>query len=336
MTERRRLPAAASRKGWEMPVEEFISNKPGLSRERRADVARLWAWFSQAALADQHFVTELTSRDSGKFDERVWEMELAKRLATAGHELSSDDEGPDIGLNWNGIKTWVEAVMPRPEGLPEGWLAPLPERGEVRPVPFCAIMLRWTTAIDAKYRKLVGRTRVDSGGRERFQPGYHQSELVGANDAYVIAVDPSRLGTPPMNLDCGMSRYPIAVEAVLPFGPWAIVVNEDRAIRGYRMSTRVSVLNRNNAPVPTDSFLNRDYSGVSAVAARATDPATAEAMTMIVVHNPYADRQLSTGLFGGPAVEYVPRWAIGRRCICAPSFPPPPYLASAHKPSSAR
>ena len=294
-----------------MTVDEYISTRFSRSPISAEYYRNLWLQFSKMGLADSHFEMELTSGDEGKFWQRVFEMRMARRLSSNGHQISSRNEGPDFCLTHRNRKIKIEAIVPEPTGIPPEWLLPMGSNGNVRTVPFKEMLLRWTAAIKEKREKLDGRTLTDKRtGQSRHIPGYREKNIVAQDDVYVIAIDPVRLVSGP-GLDEGTSRLPFALEAVFPVGPWAIPVLEPSGRLGRPTPTlRFSVKNSNDADVPTDSFLNQDYSGVSAVIGCATLGCEEifpprDDLKITIVHNPFATNPLPPGLFSDAAVEYV-------------------------------
>jgi len=274
-------------------VEEFIAKHFPHSQRASEYYIALWKDFSTSGLADGHFVRELTSGEAGKFEQRIWEMVLARRLKSRGHSLASSDSGPDFRLSYEGRTIWIEAISPTPKDVPAEWLAPprLDGKAEAVQVPFNAILLRWTASLKEKGEKLAI---------------YKAKGIVADQDVYIIAIDPSQLTTN-RPLDEGASRLPFAVETVFPIGPIGIPISPDGKIAGKAIRTvRYSIENRNKARVPTDSFLNPDYAGVSAVVSASTVFAPAESLRLTLVHNPLARNRLPQGLFGPATTEWVP------------------------------
>lgn len=289
-------------------IQAFLAERFPVSRPAQEYYLRLWRAFSDGGLGDKNFVQEFTSGEEGRFEERAWEMILARRLASCGHKLASKDAGPDFCMTFDDRKTWVEAVVPSPTGIPPEWLvAPrLDGTAEATQVPFEAMLLRWTAALKEKWEKLEGRRFTDKAtGEERTVPGYRAAGIVTDQDVYIIAVDPCRL-TANLPVDEGASRLPFAVETVFPVGPWAIPVDTDGRFGKAFRTVRYSIKNANKADVPTDSFLNPAYAGVSALVGASTVFARAEDLWLTVVHNPTARNPLPHGLFGPAATEWVP------------------------------
>lgn len=287
------------------PVETYIAKRFQSNGGLRTFYTDLWKWFRDSGLTDPNFEKEIASGRDYTFEQRTWEMTLANHLANEGHALSSSDNGPDLRLVDRGRTVWIEAIAPTPEGLPDRWLDP-PQCDDVISVPMEKMLLRWTAALKEKMEKLEGRTLVRDGVEKR-RPGYREQGIVGNDDIYVIAIDPICL-TNGRLIDDGTSGTPLAFEAALPAGPWAFRVDHnDRVGRAAVRTARYTIKNRNEADVPTDSFLSPSYAHVSAVvAASAIHRPETQRLRMIVVHNPLAKNPLPPGLFGAHAVEWTP------------------------------
>jgi hypothetical protein len=109
-----------------MTVEDYIAGRFPRDHPLARYYLDLWRSFERsglADLADRHFVRELTSGEDGKFEQRAWEMVLARRLSAEGHTLFSADQGPDFGLRYQNRTIWVEAIVPSPIDIPADWLA---------------------------------------------------------------------------------------------------------------------------------------------------------------------------------------------------------------------
>lgn len=267
-------------------IDTFLQGRYAGAGERgdavRSLLLRLWSNFS--VHADPHFVTELCSGDESRFAQRVWEMVLADRLVSAGFHISSAAEGPDLLVQKDGKKVWVEAVVPDVgdgvNRLPESYLHP--RDFEVVDVPHQQILLRWTAAIREKHRK--------------YQL-YLKNGIVQPNDPYVVAVNSCLLGS--YGFD-GISQFPVAVEAVFPLGPLQVTINRQTLERtGQGHSYRASVLNANNAEVPTDIFTDRGHAGISAVLAAHIHPHDpSHPSAWVLVHNPLGTAPVLEGWFG--------------------------------------
>lgn len=265
-------------------IERHFAHAPILQKE----MADLWSTFHGMKLPNADFIAEFTNGKKPSLAQRTWEMMLARHLGQLGHEVSCPNGGPDFRFSLDGTTVWVEAVSPEPKGLPVEWLDP-GFQGATG-FPHEAILLRWTTAIDAKWKKLAE---------------YHAKGIVSPNDAFVIAVSGSQLSL--MSLDRGISQMPYGVEAVFPVGPLAFRIDPaTHKIGDGFVSERFHILNSNEAEVPTTSFLSPAYSGVSALIGCCAQRPGETPIPMHVVHNPLAEVRLSHGSLGALDDEW---WA---------------------------
>ena len=251
----------------------------------------LWESFAAAELADDHFVVELTSDRPGAFQQRVWEMLLARHLMSCGHDISRRPNGePDFSFRHAGATVWVEATSPGPgNDLPPDWLMPSAIRPAVGTVPFGEILLRWTTAFDAKWKKSIE---------------YARAGVIRQGDAYVIAIDGGQLTR--MSIAHGVSRLPYAVEVTLGVGPVAIQIDAQTGRHlGAVQTARLEVENRNKALVRTEPFLRPEYAGVSALLGCCASTFAEPLLPVQVAHNPLSAVRLPVGVFGTGAEEWA-------------------------------
>lgn len=266
-------------------VKGFLAKRQASHPRSLAYYEGLWNGHLSAGLANKHFVSEFTSGSNPKFFQRVWEMLLARHLKACGHDITSRPEGePDFRFEQDGAVIWVEAVSPEPG--PDLSCEP-PTTGTT--VPHKEILLRWTTAFDAKWKKGIE---------------YRCKGVIKPEEAYVIAIDGSQLGWFP--LAHGSSRMPNIVEAAFAMGPLAFKIdNETGRFAGTTYTVRFATENRNNAPVRTEAFFNPAYAGVSGVIA-CVPPMFSEAVLPIqVAYNPLAEVALKRGVFGLSAEEWT-------------------------------
>lgn len=278
---------------WDKRVKAFFEARWRASPRVFAYYAGLWDGHLAANLVNEHFVSELTGGLTHKFHQRVWEMLLARHLTACGHKVSSGEGGaPDFRFENNGTVVWVEAISPQPgPDLPPEWVTHDPARldATVGTVPHQEILLRWTTAFDAKSKK----------GTD-----YRGKNVVGPEEAYVIAIDGCQLGKIP--LAHGISRLPYVVEATFAMGPLAFVYDSDTGrFKGTSQTVRPVTENRNKAPVRTEPFFNPAYSGVSAVIGCAAPMFSDAILPIQVAYNPLAKVSLAPGLFGRAAEEWT-------------------------------
>ena len=264
-------------------LDDFLFKRyqPGSERRDavREYVAGICKRFIEAGLADDQFLERLCFGDEASFWQRYTEARLACELMDAGYEPSSAKIGPDLVINHNGKRIWIEIVTPTPVGIPEDWLRH--ESNTVVDFPQEAITLRWTTAIKEKIEKLLGNEE---------KLGYVRQGVVGPEDAYIIAVNGRMLRdwSPQLN---GISQIPFAAEIAFAVGAFKIDIDRKtlKAVgSGHRH--RPFVIKPNNAAVPTYTFMDPACAPISAIWAVDLDDTTpiGNRQPMSVIHNPYA------------------------------------------------
>ena len=264
-------------------VRTFLAQQFKNSPWSLAELTGLWETYAHLGLPNEDFVAEFTNGKSSSLAQRTWELLLAQHLHDQGHELTCIGDGPDLCLEHNGVRIWIEAVCPEPKNLPADWLeGPKPNECKVGTFPHEQILLRWTTAFDAKVSKLKK---------------YLEKGTVLPTDAYIIAINGCQLGWTPGAR--GITQMPFGVESVFPVGPLQYAINRETSkIEGASISLRFSIINHNNTAIATTPFLDQAYAGVSAVFGCAADRRHGKPLAMHVVHNPLATVPVSHGLFG--------------------------------------
>jgi type I restriction enzyme S subunit len=290
-------------------VENFLVNRFPNNPSLTDCLIDLHHRYADWGLKDTKFDQDFTDGEDEHFYSYLWEMLLASHFKNIGLDISSADEGPDFKIDLSGQTIWVEAICPAPTGLPDDWLRAT-QAGEirVRSVPHEEMLLRWTAALKEKKEKLTGKRERDRiTGTEVVRPGYAAKGTVGQDDPYVIAVGACRLGQLETDLHLGISQLPYAVEAVFPVGPLEVVISrETMETVDTRHGHRLFIRKPSGAEVPTDSFLNPDYAGVSAIlgSPAGLNAACGSKTPIAVVHNPLAISRLPVGIFGADE-EYV-------------------------------
>ena len=203
------------------------------------------------------------------------------------------DGHPDFRCEQDGSVVWVEATCATPGTDPmlasdADWIS----KGAY--VPLDRILLRWTSAVDAKAK---------AGLRFRL------NGVVGCDEGYVIAVNGALVGT--ANYGFGVSRLPYSVEATMGVG--ALQFSFDRETLDFTGSAhmaRVSVSSMNRgSPISTMKFLNGEDTSTSAVAGFGLARTEAALLGLLVAHNPHAAVPLEAGLLGSTSREWTARWA---------------------------
>lgn len=214
--------------------------------------------YCDEGLADPHFATELVNGSAYAYQQRVGELLHAETLWKDDFRLTSADEGPDFRAEKNGETIWIELITPEPTGLPEEFLRSREPGSGAFHYPAEQILLRWTAAIAEKARKLLG---CPAGGIR----SYLDKGIVKPGERYVIAVNDRLLSVWPDGMT-GISQFPFPVEALLAVGPYAININRETletVSAGHQQ--RLSILNRNDAEVRTNTFFAPAYAAISAV-----------------------------------------------------------------------
>lgn len=278
---------------WTRRVQNSLESKFGDAPRWRSIFGLLWQDHLAAGLACEQLVVELCLDSRQAFLQRVWEMALGRHLRACGHQVFLGKEGqPDFYFFSGNTKVWVEATSPSPGvDLPEDWVVHNPSKrgSQVGTVPHEEILRRWTGGFIAKSEAKKRASYIRNG--------------VSPSDAFVVAIDGSQLGY--MALAHGISRAPYIAEAVFPLGPLAFSVDRDTGKIGDPiLQVRFSIKSRNDANIPTTAFLDKHYSGVSAVLGCASLAGEANILPIQVVHNPLAEVPIGRGTFGMEAEEW--------------------------------
>jgi len=247
----------------------------------RAFCERLWRTFH--ADADPHFLTEIR-RD---FHARFWEMYLTcalrQRAAKRGCQVTcpkSSKGSPDVLLEFEGRRIWIEAVTVT-DGDPFKPDAPV-EANRPKPgqIPDEQILLRYTTAIDAKFKKLLD---------------YRQKGIVDEKDGYVIA-----LNAYPLTFRWAEPEMPRFLKSIYPLGPLQFIIDK-KAMKlvETRHEFRDRVAKKSGTTIPTTIFLDKRFAGISAVlhsyanACMKQDPL---GLDFLIAHNPLTTQPLPLAL----------------------------------------
>ncbi|ENN8395987.1 hypothetical protein ACAX60_004633 [Serratia marcescens] len=217
--------------------------------------------FYELELNDNHFESEILSKDKYKYEQRMSEIIFSNRLEREGYSIQSNESGPDFKAVKNGNITWFEVITPTPDNeLLEQFedrsyaLNPTHEGNSMRERN---TLLKMTSAVQAKYKKIHG---------------YINKGIIKENEAVIIVVNDSLLfplSSRMIGLSCdiakGCSGLPLVVEALLGVGQsyW----QPDESGTNYQMvrSERPVIHNNNNAEIETNRFLTEKYSDISGV-----------------------------------------------------------------------
>jgi hypothetical protein len=200
----------------------------------------LWDEFEPHA--DSDFLGEIRV----KFDERFWEMYLTVTLIRHGYQVTCPKPGPDVGIVVDGLRIWFEAVSPS-RGA-DGSADQVPEvrdDGTVQSVPNQQMILRYLNSISEKY--------------ERQYPNWLRFGAVTRDDAFVVALNPRRLG-----FDYADTIPPRILQAAFPVGNAFITFDRDNLKprrRGFEV--RPSLAKASGSLVDTGVFLHEGYEALS-------------------------------------------------------------------------
>jgi hypothetical protein len=218
---------------------EFAFNK--------ALVEQMWREY-EPICPDRHFLEDAKSH----FHARTWEMYLAHVLRADRFALERPPStAPDIRFRWRRRLVYVEAIAAERGEGPDA--VPLSPVGVVFHPATERILLRLTAAVKEKMTKYEA---------------YRTTGEVGQDDPYVVAVNAY------MVPEAGMDQDPIPeiVKALMPIGDaaFSIPVSLDGKEPPRRKASLVfpfrrSLLKQSGASVPTDSFMNPAYGGLSGV-----------------------------------------------------------------------
>ena len=264
-------------------------------RDRLVDVI---STFVASGRADPKFLDEL------QIDERAFwscasEALVFCRLVGKVFPERKLGHGPDLLVVDEGRRLWIEVVCPQAMRVPQEWLNPA--MNGTHSLPHRELLLRWTAAIRQKANALVG---VEGGA-----PGYLEKRIVGAGDAYVIAVNGCRLRSGPFPAE-GISGLPLAAEAVFPIGPRQVTLNRQTLeVVGRGHEYRPSLTTDSGQPVDTRMFLDPRFAAVSAIWGIDLDGGSAigNSEPSVVVHNPHATVPVSRAFLPADA-EYDATW----------------------------
>jgi hypothetical protein len=244
--------------------------------EARLFVENLWNRYKDHA--DKDFPQKIATR----FHDHFWEMYLACTLKDNGNDLliKTRWKGPDIEIKSADFsRIWVEAIAATP-GYGEDRVHLPKLDNEMIYVPQEQIVLRYTTAIDAKYKKYT----------------YYKNEnIIGISEPYIIAVNGNKV---PCASD---DENPYIVQALFPIGLQFVQINWDtpeESTTGYTYRPEIKKASGNC--VPTNNFLRREYEGISGIIFSRVGIREFRGKMggdFIFVHNPFALNKLPDGWF---------------------------------------
>ena len=212
--------------------------------EQKLFLESLWRMISP--FADPDFRSQLAIQ----FQPRFWEMYLACVLIEAGFELVPrvSSYGPDIQINLNNKRVWIEATAPD-AGVGEDAVpgnSNFENSIQFIRVPEEQLILRLTNSF---YKKC-----------KRYEE-YVSSGLVAKNDVFVIAINGFDI---PYILT--EDEIPYIVKSVLPLGNLTVTIDIDEMKPTDQFyQYRGHIQKKSGANVPTKAFQDPTYSFVAGV-----------------------------------------------------------------------
>jgi hypothetical protein len=243
-------------------------------------------WRKYQPYADKNFKQQLQV----DLDSRFWEMYLACTLLENSIPLSSRSTGPDILIDHENGRIWIEAIAPtsgadnNPDRVPDMKL------GVATEVPGDEILLRYCAAISEKY--------------DRKYQGYVASGLIKPTDSYIIAINGCKIETAIME-----TGHPRILKAVFPIGDLQVMIGNKPGITDTKYQLRFKITRASGADVRTGLFLNPEYANLSGVlysyaSVRKVPKKMGE--DFVLIHNPLATTNRLPHGFFKVGREYIP------------------------------
>jgi hypothetical protein len=248
----------------------------GKPRYTEAKVFTQNLWERTHSYLDSDLANQLRSQ----FHQRFWEMYLVASLLDAEQELEKGrSEGPDICIKSADLpKIWIEAVTALP-GTGED-AVPKAQLKVVRSVPSVQIKLRLLNVFDTKFKQFKK---------------HGEKNLICDDEPYVIAINAAQVPSASLDND----DVPRIVSSLLPFGSPVITINRHTLeVIDSSYSYQDSLSKTSGTQIPTTSFLNPEYSGISAIIYSNVDVLNfPEELShgLLLFHNPLARNPLPLG-----------------------------------------
>jgi hypothetical protein len=203
---------------------------------------------------------------------------LLDAAAEHGYHLECPKPGPDIVIEHEGRRIWIEAVTATPgdPGKPDS-LQPHID-GQMSRVPADKIVLRYSNAIATKHSKYCE---------------YLAEGVVSETDSWVIAVNGW-----PLDYSWATGEMPRFLKALYPLGALGYAIDPStRELVDRKHQYRPVIRKTNQSPVSTEIFVKDEYRALSAVLhshahAFMDQPLGSD---FEIAHHPLAQRPVSTG-----------------------------------------
>lgn len=226
-----------------------------------------------------------------EFPARAWELCVLGWLAASYTMDKTGPQGPDFLINVKGQRIWVECVIVT-EGNGADAVPKIPSKPNPNPcysgLSREAVALRYSNAIVSKQRLIED---------------YRQKNIVGPDDAVVIAV---HCGAIPFvrSAEEGVSGIPLLVQNLFGLDGVAIRIADNQIQPKYKENIK----KKSNATVSTRGFLEAEAPVVSAVLFTMHDIVYAleqhDQHIWDIVHNPSAKVRLAHNVLTGIRTWY--------------------------------
>ncbi len=214
------------------------------TRTGRENCEALWQLYEQ--YADREFLIEIRKN----FDARYWEMYLTTFFIRKGYKVSCPKPGPDVGIEYCGRRIWFEATSPsrgqegKPDQVPAIKAVRLGDDPVVSTVPNKKLVLRYLNSISEKQRQYASWLKAGT---------------VSPDDAFVIAINPKRLGH-----EIGDSSPPRILQAAFQIGaPYIVIDRKTAKTIGAGYQFRDKIVKVAGKSVSTGVFLQDDSKNLS-------------------------------------------------------------------------
>lgn len=178
-------------------------------------------------------------------------MYLITYLIGEGYTVHCPKPGPDVGIEFDKRRIWFEATSPTRgadgtvDRVPAQKLVRRGDEPVVQDVPNEKLVLRYLNSISTKYNEQYA--------------SWLQREIVGPEDAFVIAINPRGLG-----FEWADTQPPRILQAAFTLGsPYAVIDQKTLAPVGAGYQFRDAIAKASGALVQTGIFQQKEYSGLS-------------------------------------------------------------------------
>jgi len=254
----------------DLAYKNICSSEHLIEQEIKVFCELLWEKFE--LYSDTHFLTQIRR----SFYERYWEMYLTSSFIDWEFDIQSDRHGPDVLIQYNENKIWIEAVASGngdPINNPD--VVPDIETGIAQLVPEEKIILRLRSSIEEKSRKYHD---------------YIRDGILESTEPYVIALNGAKL-----NFMSRTDDIPYILKSILPIGDQYYDFQNERS----GISHRDTIIRENGAEVSTNVFLDDAYRHISAILYSNTHAGRFDeeiGSDFILIHNPNAVNPLPIDL----------------------------------------